>query len=231
METISLGLVWYAVFLFSIVFHEFAHSLMSFKLGDSTAFHAGQVTLDPIPHIKRELFGTTIVPIISYAISGWMIGWASAPYDPHWAYDNPKKSAWVSFAGPLANLGLVIITMIIIRLGIFIGFFISPDTLNFTNIVESANGGVLSAFALFLSILFSLNVMLFLFNLLPIPPLDGSGMIPFFVNEEKSRHFMEIMYNSPIRYVGLFIAWKLFDAIYPPFHFLIVNILYPGMYS
>jgi hypothetical protein len=68
------GIIWYAVFLFSTVFHEAAHALTAYKMGDSTAHSKGQVSLNPIPHIKREPFGTVIVPILSFAAGGWMIG-------------------------------------------------------------------------------------------------------------------------------------------------------------
>ena len=89
---ISLAVVWYAAFLFSLTVHEAAHALVALKLGDPTAYHGGQVTLNPVPHIRREPFGTVVVPIVVYLMSGWMMGWASAPYDPHWAERHPKRA-------------------------------------------------------------------------------------------------------------------------------------------
>ena len=62
-------------------------------MGDDTAYRSGQVSLNPIPHIKREPFGTVVVPLLSFAAGGWMIGWASTPYNPQWAHDYPKKAA------------------------------------------------------------------------------------------------------------------------------------------
>ncbi len=122
------GVKWYLVFLFSTTFHEAAHAWSALKLGDDTAHRGGQVTLDPTPHIKRAPFGMVVVPIISYLMGGWMIGWASAPYDPRWAAANPRKSALMSLAGPAANLILVIIAAILIRGGIAFHVFESPES-------------------------------------------------------------------------------------------------------
>ena len=99
--------LWLAAFLLSLTCHEAAHALAGRLGGDSTA--AAQVTLDPIPHIKREPFGTLVVPIVSFFLQGgcWMIGWASAPYDPTWANLFPKRAAAMAarFGNRLAQVG------------------------------------------------------------------------------------------------------------------------------
>ena len=89
-DFLVLGLGWYAVFLIAITCHEAAHAWAAKLLGDPTAYYAGQVTLNPGPHIEREPIGTIIVPVLSYVLNGWMIGWASAPYDPFWAAQYPR---------------------------------------------------------------------------------------------------------------------------------------------
>jgi hypothetical protein len=94
------GLQWFLVFIFSTSWHEAAHAWVAHKLGDSTAYEGGQVSLDPTPHIRREPIGMVVVPIISYLIGGWMIGWASAPYDPRWANQYPRRAALMALAGP-----------------------------------------------------------------------------------------------------------------------------------
>jgi len=81
-EALVQGLVWYVVFLFSTTCHEASHSLAAKWGGDLTAFRGGQVTLNPLPHMKREPFGMLVVPLLSFLLGDWMIGWASAPYDP-----------------------------------------------------------------------------------------------------------------------------------------------------
>jgi hypothetical protein len=73
METFVNGIQWYLVFLFSTTLHEASHAFAAMKLGDSTAYEGGQVTLDPLPHIRREPIGTVVVPIISFILGGWMM--------------------------------------------------------------------------------------------------------------------------------------------------------------
>ncbi len=82
MPNMAEGFLWYLAFLFSVVVHEASHAFAAMKLGDTTAYEGGQVTLDPLPHIKREPLGTVVVPVFSYLLGGWMIGWASAPMTP-----------------------------------------------------------------------------------------------------------------------------------------------------
>src|SRR5262245_22533497 len=133
------GLIWYAVFLFSTTCHEASHALVAKLGGDPTAFHGGQVTLDPAPHIRREPFGMLLVPILSYVLGGWMIGWASAPYDPLWQERYPRRAGLMSLAGPAANFVLCIIAGICIRVGLGIEVFRPPATVGFMRITEVAN--------------------------------------------------------------------------------------------
>ena len=101
---IALGLAWYVVFVLSLSFHEAAHAFAAMKLGDKTAYYGGQVSLHPFAHIRREPIGMIVLPIISYILNGWMIGWASAPYDRAWAQRHPKREIMMAMAGPAANL-------------------------------------------------------------------------------------------------------------------------------
>jgi Zn-dependent protease len=219
---------WYLIFLFSLVCHEAAHSWAAMRLGDDTAFEGGQVSLDPMPHIKQEPFGTVVVPILTYMMNGWMMGWASAPYDPRWAWTFPKRAAWMSAAGPLANLMLVVISGMLIRLGMLAGVFYPPESIDFTAIVLSNSPGPFFSAALFLSIMFSLNLLLFVFNLLPIPPLDGSGVIPLFLNEDSARKYLEFIHNPSFMIIGIILAWNIMDFFYYPVYTMFLNILYLG---
>src|SRR3954447_22777115 len=79
------GFIQYVVFLLSTTCHEAAHSLVAKLGGDTTAFEGGQVSLNPIPHIRREPFGMVIMPLLGIFTRSGLIGWASAPYDPHWS--------------------------------------------------------------------------------------------------------------------------------------------------
>ena len=222
------GLIWYIVFLFSTTVHESAHAFAAMKMGDLTAYESGQVTLSPFPHIKREPVGTIIVPVLSFLIGGWMVGWASAPYDPEWAYKYPKKSAAMSAAGPMSNFILVLISALLIHVGIYLNVLYAPETIHAENIVASVNPGIFEGVAKLLSITFILNSILFLFNLIPVPPLDGSGIVPMYLSEEKGRRYIEILSKTAFEFIGLLIAWKLFDLIYFQLHTVIINLLYPG---
>lgn len=229
-ERIGLGIIWYVAFLFSLVLHEFAHAFTSYKFGDKTAFKGGQVSLNPLPHMKREIFGTIVVPIISYILGGWMVGWASTPFDYNWAMRNIKKSAIMALAGPAANLLLFLLAAAIIRIGYVYGIFYPPESINFSFITASTETGFYSSLATILSIFFSLNLILMLFNLLPLPLFDGSSLLLFFVKEERAAKVFEFIHNPGFRFLSIIIAWKIFDYLFGTIHLLVINHLYPGVF-
>jgi Zn-dependent protease len=213
-EFLALGLIWYIVFLFSTTCHEGAHSLVSHIGGDPTAFHGGQVSLNPLPHIRREPVGLVVVPILSYFVAHWMIGWASAPYNPAWQQRYPRRAAWMALAGPGANFALVIVSGLSIRLGIWMGAFRVPQSAGFTHIAEAATPGNAAFAATFLSILFVLNLLLGTFNLLPVPPLDGNTGITLFMSERVALRFLAWTRSQGFGMAGLLLAWVLYDKIF-----------------
>jgi Zn-dependent protease len=223
-----MGLVWYVVFLLSTTCHEAAHALVAKLGGDLTAYHGGQVSLDPTPHIRREPFGMVVIPILSYIMGGWMMGWASAPYDPYWAERHPRRAAWKSLAGPAANFSLAILAGVLIHAGLIAGLFEYPDSLGFTHMVRAASGGAAVGAATFLSILFSLNLLLGTFNLIPIPPLDGFTAIGVLLPEELAGRVQAMRHSlGNFTFIGLLLAWKVFDPIFQPLFSIFVKILYP----
>jgi len=227
-DSVLLGITWYVVFLLSTTCHEATHALAAKLGGDLTAFHGGQVSLDPVPHIRREPFGMVVFPILSYIAGGWMMGWASAPYDPTWAERHPRRAAWMSLAGPGANFALTIVAALLIHAGIWMGMFAHPNSANFTRIVASARPGAEGA-ATLLSVLFSLNLLLGAFNLLPLPPLDGFGAVGLFLREETARRFQALgVQVRGFSMIGLLIAWQVFDPIFDPIFTLALRALYPG---
>lgn len=228
MEQFANGMLWFVAFLFSIVAHEGAHALAAFKLGDRTAYDVGQVSLNPLPHMRREPFGTIVVPILSYILGGWMIGWASTPYDPDWARRYPHRSAWMALAGPVSNLVLVICAAVAIRIGVMFDLLQIPERVNFSHIVSASPDGNLAGAATLLSILFSLNLLLCVFNLLPFPPLDGSGIVPLFLSHEQSLRYMDFIRNTPMMFLGLIVAWQFFGELFHPIHLGAINLLYTG---
>ena len=228
MPNLAEGFLWYLAFLFSVVVHEASHAFAALRLGDTTAYEGGQVTLDPLPHVKREPIGTVVVPVLSFLAGGWMIGWASAPYDPVWARNFPQRSAIMSLAGPLANLLVVVAVGLVIRVGMAVDLFYAPERITLSHIVASHQDGTLAGVTTLLSILFSLNLLLFTFNLIPIPPLDGSGIVPFLLSREKAVAYMDFIHGSQLSIIGIIIAWKAFGYIFDPVRSMFITMLYPG---
>src|SRR5215217_6143925 len=103
MPDVADAIIYYIVFLFSTTLHEAAHAWAAKRGGDLTAYHGGQVSLSPVPHIRREPFGMLVLPLASSLLTGWPFGYASAPYDREWARREPRKAAWMALAGPAAN--------------------------------------------------------------------------------------------------------------------------------
>jgi Zn-dependent protease len=230
-EFLAIGVLWYVVFLLSTTAHEAAHALAAKLGGDPTASRGGQVTLDPLPHIRREPFGMVLVPILSYATGGWMMGWASAPYDPYWQQRHPRRAAWMSLAGPGANFALALIAGIAIHVGILAGAFHPPESVNFQRVAEASASELAGGAAKFLSLLFSLNVLLGAFNLLPIPPLDGYGVLGLFVGNDGARRLEDIRQRSRgFSFIGLLVAWQLFAKIYDPLFTFALQALYPKLH-
>ncbi len=228
-DFVLLGLIWYVVFLFSTTCHEAGHALAAKLGGDLTAANGGQASLDPIPHIRREPFGMVIFPILSYALGGWMMGWASAPYDPHWALRYPRRAAWMSLAGPGANFTLVLLSALAIHLGISTHFLAHPEYASFAHIVEAAKPGIGEGAATLLSVMFSLNLLLGVFNLLPLPPLDGFSAIGLLMSEAGAQKVQQWgMQMRGFSMIGLLLAWQVFGPIFRPIFRIALHALYPG---
>jgi Zn-dependent protease len=227
LDLVLLGAIWYVVFLFSTCCHEAAHAWAALRLGDPTAYHGGQVSLDPLPHVRREPFGTVVMPLLTFILTRqWMMGWASAPYDPEWADRHPRRAAWMALAGPAANLVLVVVAALSIRLGIWTGSFQAPLLATFSSVVGAAPG-IAAGAATLLSVLFSLNLVLLVFNLLPLPPLDGSGALPLLLPERAARAYLGLVRQPMLAFAGLLVAWRLFQPLFDPIHTMALNILYP----
>ncbi|MGH9782923.1 MAG: site-2 protease family protein, partial [Terriglobia bacterium] len=206
-ELLSLFPLWYVAFLLSLTCHEAAHALVAKWGGDLTAYNSGQVSLSPLPHIQREPFGTVLVPILSFLLSGWMLGWGSAPYDPLWEQRHPKRAALMALAGPAANFLLVFLAVLLIQSGTSLGVFQAPGGLDFTRVVDASSGST-EGLARFVSILFSLNLLLGTFNLIPVPPLDGHSAVGLVLPEDLFRRWLELVRSPMLSLLGLLIAWR-----------------------
>jgi len=229
MTDLATGLIYYAVFLFSTTLHEAAHAWAAMRGGDLTAYHGGQVTLDPRPHIKREPFGMVILPLLSVAVSGWPFGFASAPYDPQWALRHPRRAAWMSLAGPASNLILVLLAAVLIKAGTLAGLLTAPGAVRFGEIVEASSPGPWQSVAVLLSVFFSLNLLLAVFNLIPLPPLDGSGALPLLLSDRAAIGYLNFLFtNRGLSFIGILVAWRIFGPIFHPIWLFAVNLLHPG---
>jgi Zn-dependent protease len=226
-EQLQLLPMWYVAFLLSLTCHEGAHALAAKLGGDPTAFHAGQATLNPLPHVLREPFGTIVFPLLTYFFSGWMMGWASAPFDPRWQQRYPRRAAAMAMAGPAANFLVAAVAAVAMRIALASGAFV-PGQLSFTQLVGAPQGGVAEGAATFLSILFSLNVLLGTFNLIPLPPLDGASVITVVLPHRLALRYLQLSYNRMFSFIGLVVAWRLFGPFFEPLFNIAVGLLYFG---
>ena len=229
MVELSQALVYFIVFLFSTTLHEAAHAWAALRGGDRTAYDGGQVSLDPLPHMRREPFGMVILPLLSALLTGWPMGFASAPYNVNWARTHPRRAAWMALAGPGANLALALLAAIALRGGEMTGVFFAPESVRFGDLAGSDAGATWFAVGRLLSVVFSMNMLLMLFNLLPFPPLDGSAAITLFMDRGTTSKYQEFIWSTPaIGFLGIFIAWQLFDFAFNPMFFFAVNLIYAG---
>jgi Zn-dependent protease len=234
MDKVVDGLFWFLAFLFSTTVHEAAHALAALKGGDPTAYRGGQVSLSPIPHIRREPIGMLLVPLVTAFTRGWALGWASTPLDPEWAARYPKRAALMAMAGPAGNFTIAILAWIGLRIGLSTGYFVAPEDhqFDYDQLVVHASGAF-NSFGAFLakglSVLVMLNVLLGVFNLLPLPPMDGSSAVLGILPPELARRAAVAMNNSAFSLVGLIVAWQIFPQLSGPLYHWVVQSLHPGV--
>lgn len=168
----------------AVVFHEFAHGWIAYQLGDPTAKMDHRLTLNPLPHI--DLFGTIIVPamlVLLSLITGsalFIIGWAKpVPINPRYFKKPYKGMMLVGLAGPLTNLALALVGTILWKL--FTASFKSAIML------DSITGIMLKDIGFMLGMFVIINVILAVFNLIPVPPLDGSRILTYLLPPEGKR--------------------------------------------
>ena len=140
--------------------HEFSHALAAYRLGDGTAKMFGRLTLNPIVHL--DPYGSLLL-VASALLGGFFIGWAKpTPVNPSMLRGGRRAEAWVAAAGPASNLVMAVLAALALRLMVALGLVSSDATLFVANVVY---------------IFVLINLALFIFNLIPIPPLDGSKVM------------------------------------------------------
>jgi Zn-dependent protease len=229
MQDPATALLYFVTFLFSVTLHEAAHAWAALRGGDATAYLGGQVSLDPVPHIRREPIGMIVLPLITVFTIGWPLGFASAPYDPEWAERYPRRAAWMALAGPAANFGLLLLAGGLLRLGAIAGVFHAPESVNF-GALAAADTQLWDTAGRVLSIAFSMNLLLMAFNLLPLPPLDGSAVIALGLAPDTARRYHGFLRSTPmLGWVGIYVAWQVFDFVFDPVFTMAVSLIYPGV--
>ncbi len=218
-QLLVFGFIWFVAFLFSTTCHEAAHALVAKMGGDDTAALGGQVSLNPVPHMRREPWGMIVIPILSYLMmqGKGMMGWASAPYDPLWERRHPRRSGWMALAGPTANFLLMLLAVVCLHVGDAAGWF-HPDLVT----------GHRDFAATTLLIFFSLNLLLGTFNLLPVAPLDGSTVILLFMSEKTAQRYLDWLRGNSLAMAGLLVGILVFRYIYDPINIFVSRLLLPG---
>ncbi|MCR4416446.1 MAG: site-2 protease family protein [Ignavibacteria bacterium] len=195
-----LFLLFIPIFLISIAIHEFSHAFFAYRMGDPTAKNAGRLTLNPIKHI--DLIGTIIIPIAAFSSGIALIGWAKpVPINPNNFNNKRVGDAIVSFVGPFSNFLFAFVLLILI--------LILPEVIIFeTNQREILLSTILK-YGIYI------NLFLFLFNLLPIPPLDGMHIVHSIFNSRFTERLLSYSYLGPIILL-IFIyspLWKYFNQV------------------
>lgn len=188
------------ILIMSVVVHEVSHGFMAYYYGDPTAKLAGRLTLNPLKHL--DLMGSIIIPTITFTTTGFIFGWAKpVPYNPYNLKNVKVGEPMVALAGPLSNFSLALIFGLIIRFG---------QELPFATPV----------FLQAASLIVLVNIVLGTFNLVPIPPLDGSKVL-FGIIPDRLMYVKEFLERYSIFFILIFIffIWQFFvPVIYFIFH-------------
>jgi Zn-dependent protease len=197
------------VLLFSLSVHESAHAWTALKQGDPTAQSQGRISLNPLVHI--DLIGTVVLPLLMIFTNVPLLGWAKpTPVDPRYFRDLRRGQIVVSGAGPLSNLLLGLV----FAAGLFVAARVLPPPLKDQPVAQLLNLGI------------QLNVLLAIFNLVPLPPLDGSHVVEWALPNGMGHHYMRAIapYGGLIL-LALVMSGALFTILNPVLR-LVLGVLY-----
>jgi Zn-dependent protease len=178
------GIISLFVVFFAITVHEASHGWAALKMGDPTAYQLGRITLNPIRHI--DPIGTVLLPLMLIIMGAPPFGWAKpVPVNPLNLKDPRRDNLIISIAGPASNIAVALVAFIILK--ILMG--VNPSLL------YSSGGGLANLLSPLITIVYYtivINVILAFFNLIPIPPLDGSGVVMGLISEEAAQKYEQI---------------------------------------
>lgn len=195
--------IWALPVIFAITVHEVAHGWIASRFGDQTARLQGRLTLNPIKHI--DIIGTLVVPAILLALGGYVFGWAKPVPVDYRNLRNPRRdSAIVAAAGPIANLFMAILWTMLLFVSLRLP---QNDVAAWLGYTSSA--GIV------------INTLLMLFNLLPIPPLDGSVVMASFLKGRALYYYSTIGRFGFFILIGLIVTGALFYIIGPAYKFVL----------
>jgi Zn-dependent protease len=200
--SISQGIFPFLIVIYSIILHEIAHGYAAYIFGDKTAYRAGRLTLNPLPHI--DAMGSVIVPFLAFLMTPYFFGWAKpVPYNPH----NIQKNIGITFvaaAGILTNLLLACIAGVIFK-------------------VLLVNGMLTPELGKAIFTVLSVNLSLAFFNLIPIPPFDGMAILESLF--PRLRITGNYSYNPLFMIGAILVASVLYGMFMPPLLSIISQIL------
>jgi Zn-dependent protease len=224
---IGFSIIWFVVFLFSLSFHEAAHAWTSEKFGDYTGRSQGRITLNPIAHI--DPFGTILFPLITMITSIPLLGWAKpVETNPLLWRDKKRANISVSAAGPISNFILMTIAFIILKVMIVVGMVtVNTEARNTYELIGAAPGqsAFMAPLATFLSVMLLLNLALGVFNLIPIPPLDGSHVMESLLPYEMGQAYAQIRPYGFILLIAL-LYFGVLGVIFNPISIFILRLLF-----
>jgi Zn-dependent protease len=214
------------VLLFAITIHEASHAWSALKMGDPTAYAAGRVSLNPLAHI--DPIGTVILPIVLVLMRAPAFGWAKpVPVNPYNLKHPRRDNLWISLAGPAANLTAALAAIVLIRVLRLVSPGITSFLHGFILLRQPFPRGFypLEGLALVLFYFVLINTYLAVFNLIPVPPLDGSGILSGLLSDSAAAAYDRIRPYGFIIVLAL-VSLGFLDIFIQPILFLIKVIIF-----